>query len=669
MRRIVPFLTLLALIVMPVGSARASFSYYDPSPNGVTLLVATPVFSLQALPDPGSSVACTLQFEGQNITMPYDQQQQGCLYQWPTPLGPGSYTATITATSPGVAPLVDTLQFSVAQGALSSLPQENLQSIEAQRVLDFVRNELSLPSVGFDGALQAASQDHAQYFVTNQNLYPASVSMHSEPSSQASGFTGTWPLDRDNAFSAVAGGNEVMVAGDPSGPYSLQGLFDTTFHRFGLLDPTLTAIGAGMFQNPSTDLSGQSAYVVDMDTGFDQATAFSWAFPWNGETNVPIAFEGEDPDPLANIAPAAQTQALPESGYPVSLTFDPSQVQSVAVSQATLSQDGTAVPTYLVDAATYEDQNATYPGETMGTSVALFPQQPLQYQTTYTASMSGSLTLASGHTEPFAETWSFTTGAAPVVTDVYEDGGTLFVEGQNLSQSYVSTYWFPGGSNPTLGNPSYQGGHLITAPVTGTVTKVELTDGSTGKVLGDYAVAAAPFTDTGSSSSSQYYVDADHAAGLVQGYPDGTFRPDAAVTGAQAIAMLYRAMGSPSTLGDPAVAGVPAWASSAVAWAYAQNVVLPGDGFSAYAPATRAQLATWLWRAFGLPPGSAAPGFTDAASIPKTFQGYVDAAAADGVVLGYPDGSFRPNATVERGAFAIWAWRLHAALISPQVLF
>ena len=668
MRRIFPLLTLALVLALPIGSAQAAFSYYDPSPNGVTLLVATPVFSLQTLPDPGTSVACSLQFQGQTITMPYDQQQQGCVYQWPTPLAPGSYTATITVTSPDTSPLVENLQFSVAQGAAQTLPQENLQSIEVQRVLDYVRQETSLSAVGYDASLQAASQGHAQYFVDHPTLYPLSVSMHSEPSSLAQGFLGTWPLDRDQAFSAVAGGNEVMVSGDPSGPWSLQGLFDTTFHRFGLLDPTLTAIGASLFQSPKSDLTGQAAYVVDMDTGFDVTSSLSWAFPWNGETNVPIAFEGEDPDPLAGIAPASQTSALPESGYPVSLTFDPGQVQSVSVSQATLSQGPTEVPSYLVDAQTYQDQNATYPGETMGTSVALFPKQPLQYATTYTANMAGTLTLTGGKTEPFQQSWSFTTGAAPAVTGVYEDGGTLFVEGQNLSQAYVSTYWYQTG-NPTLGNPSYQGGHLITAPVNGPLTKVEVTDGATGKVMGTYPVQSAPFSDTGSSGSSQFYVDADHAAGLVQGYPDNTFRPDATVTGDQAIAMLYRAMGSPSTAADPTIAGIPAWASPAVAWAFASNVVMPGDGFSASGPATRAQLATWLWRAFGLQPSTTSSTFQDSAQIPPAFLGYVDAAAQDGVVLGYPDGTFRPNATVQRGAFAIWALRLAQALQSPQQLF
>jgi len=668
MRRTLPILTLLGLLALPMSSAQASFSYYDPSLGGVTLLVATPVFSLQAQADPGSSLACTLSFEGQTVSMPYSAQQQGCLYAWPTPLAPGSYAASITVTSPGASPLVENLQFSVAQGAVAALGQPSLQSIEAQRVLDYVRQEAGLPAVGFDAGLQAASAAHAAYFVQNQGLYTASVSMHDEPSAQAPGYTGALPQDRDNAFSAVAGGSEEMVSGEPSGPFSLQGLFDTTFHRFGLLDPTLTAVGAGYVQSPLSDLGGQSAYVIDMDTGFDPLKTLSWAFPWNGETNVPVAFEGEEPDPLQGFLPASQIGQEPEAGYPVSLTFDPGQVQSVAVSQAVLYQGQTQVPAYLLDSTTYTDQSATYPGETMGTSVALFPKAPLAYQTTYAADFSGTLTLVDGQSQPFEQSWTFTTGAAPEVTAVYQDGGTLFVEGQNLSQSYVSTYWYPSG-DVTVGNSSYQGDHLLAAPTNGPVTKVEVTDGSTGKVIGDFTVGQAPLRDTATSASSQYSVDADHAAGLVEGYPDGTFRPDASITGAQAIAMLYRAMGSPSTAGDAAVPGLPAWAEAPVAWAESGGIVTAQDGFAPLAPATRAQLATWLWRAFGLQPATAAPTFTDAGQIPSSFAGYVAAAAAASVVLGYPDGSFRPQAAVQRGAFAIWVWRLHMELIAPSALF
>ena len=668
MLRVLPFVLLIALALLPVQRADASYSYYDPSPNGVTLLVATPVFSLQAQADPGSSFICTLTFQGQSVVMPYDAQQQGCLYTWPTPLAPGAYTAQIGVASSDAAPLDETLNFSIAPGALTALPFESLQSIETENVVNYVRGQLGLPKVGFDASLQAASQDHAQYFVDNAGLYSGSVSMHSEPSTTAQDYTGAEPEDRDAAFSAVAGGNEVMVTGDPSGPYGLQGLFDTTFHRFGLLDPTVTALGAGFAQTPVTAQDGQSAYVVDMDTGFGAPVPLTADLPWNGETGVPIAFLGEEPDPLAGIAPAAQTQELPESGYPISVTFDPTQVQSVQVGQATLRQGSQAVPIFLVDSQTYSDKNPVYSGEDMGTSVALFPQAPLHYATAYTASVSGTLTLQSGTSEPFVETWTFTTVAAPKVTGVFQDGGQVYVVGSNLSQAYVSEYWFDSG-NPNLGQMSYQDDGEIVMPATGPLTRVEITDGATDKVLGTYKVSPAPFSDAGQSASSRYYVDADQAAGLVQGFADGRFEPDGDVTQAQAVAMVYRAMGSPSAAGAAVVPGVPAFAQTAVDWAFAQGVVTAQDGFSAPEPATRAQLVAWLWRAFGLPADAAAPTFSDAASIPPALQGYVSAAAADGVVQGFPDGTFQPQAAVERGAFAVWLWRLHSALIPPQQLF
>ena len=662
----------LSLLIPFAGTAQAGYSYYPPEPSGVTLQVATPVFSQQIEVGTGTSVVCTLSFEGQTVTMPYVASQSACVYAWPTALAPGSYQATLDVTAPGYYPLNQTLTFSVAQGAVDALPPESLASLETMRIVNYVRGQEGLSPVSFDPALQAAAQAHAQYFVQNTSLYPTSMSVHKEPDATAPGFTGTQPEDRDSAFGAVGGGNEVMSTDSITSAWSLTGLFDTTFHRFILLDPTLSALGGGYAASPITAQNPSQAYVSDMTTLFQGTQPLAVEFPWNGEAQVQTSFMGEDPNPLAGIAPQSVTSGttLPESGYPVSVTFDPSQVQSVAVSSATLSgPGGSAVPTYLVDPQNYQDTNPVYGGETMGTSVALFPQQPLAYSTTYTADMQGTLTLKSGTLEPFSQQWSFTTTAAPQVTKVFEDGGYLFVVGQNLENAYVSSYGWQQG-NPTVGNLVYAGAHYLAYQVSGTVTKVQVTDGAQGTVLGTYDLTPAPFSDSSASSAFQYAVDGASAAGLVQGYPDGTFRPNASVTGGQAITMLYRALGSPALpAGVEPVQGAPSYAASALAWAQSQGVVLPSDGFQFSGAATRAQLATWLMRAYGIPAAKTAPSFKDAAQIPQAFAGYVAAAAQDGIVQGYPDGTFRPQDPVSRGAFAIWALRLAQALQSPQQLF
>lgn len=662
----------IGLLLPLSGAAQASYSYYPPEPNGVTLRVARPVFSQQVQADQGTSITCTLQFLGQSVAMPYDAGLQACVYTWPEVLPAGSYQAEIDLTAPGFQPVAQTLQFSIAQGALQSLPPESLASLETMRIVNYIRSQEGLSAVAFDPALQAASQDHAQYFVQNSALYTASVSLHREPSQSAPGFTGTWPTDRDGAFGAIGGGGEVMSAYSITPAWSLVGLYDTTFHRFGLLDPTLADIGAGYAASDPTVQNPSQAYVSDLTTLFSGQQPLAVEFPWNGEAHVQVAFLGEDPNPLAGIAPASVTSAntSPESGYPISVTFDPSKVTQVSVSSATLTgPGGAAVPSYLVDSQDYSDTNSVYSGETMGTSVALFPHDPLSYGTTYSADIQGTLTLASGGTQTFDQQWSFTTALAPTVSKVYQDGGYLFVTGQNLENAYVSNYaWLSGSAS--VGNTVYAGSHYLAYQASGSLRQVTVTDGATGEVLGTYNLTQAPFSDSGASSAFQYSTDGANAAGLVQGFLNGTFQPNASVTDAQAITMLYRALGSPALPPGTAMpAGVPAFALQAVAWAQQGGVVLPSDGFSSGASATRAQLATWMMRAYGIPAAKSQPNFTDAAQIPTAFSGYVAAAQQDGVVSGYPDGTFRPQAPVSRGAFAKWVLLLAQSLQAPQNLF
>ena len=674
MRSRIPALcALTAALLLPfAGAAEADYSYYPPEPNGVTLQVLDPVFSVQIDGGPSTTVTCSLQFLGKDVTMPYDAAQSACVYTWPDPLAPGSYQATLLVTAPGYQPISQNLQFSVAQGAVSSLPTESLTSIETLRIVNYVRAQEGLGGIAFDPALQAASQAHAQYFVQNTGLYSAAVSLHSEPDPAAPGYTGAGPSERDAAYAAIGGGNEVMSTDSITSAWSLVGLYDTTFHRFMLLDGAVSALGAGYAASPASSPSQNQAYVSDMTTLFSGTQPLAVAFPWNGAQNVPVSFGGEDPDPLLGIAPSSVTSGttFPEAGYPVSVTFDPSRVSQVTVSSATLTgPGGQALETYLVDGQNYKDTNGVYGGESMGTSVALFPQAPLSYQTTYTADIEGSLTLKSGQVQPYSESFSFTTAPAPEVSRVFQDGGYVFVVGDDLENAYISSYqWLNG--NATVGDPVFAGLHYLAYKATGKLTQVTVTDGATGVPLGSYNLSTAPFSDAGASAAFQYMTDGANATGLVEGFPDGTFRPDASVTQAQAMAMLYRAFGSPALpTGTQPAQGVPAYAASAVAWAEAQGILLPTDGFRFGAVATRAELAAWLMRAYGIPGAQTAPPFTDAASIPPAYSSLVAAAAADGIVSGYPDGSFRPDNPVTRGAFAKWVLLLAQSLQSPKSLF
>ena len=115
-----------------------------------------------------------------------------------------------------------------------------------------------------------------------------------------------------------------------------------------------------------------------------------------------------------------------------------------------------------------------------------------------------------------------------------------------------------------------------------------------------------PFTDV---DEGAYYAEAVRWAastGIVTGLTETTFGTDSVCTRAQAAAMIYRcaqAQGKGFTgawMFHLPFTDVPEWAYESVAWCY-MNGVTTGVSETAFAPGndcTRAQIVTFLWRAF-----------------------------------------------------------------------
>lgn len=90
------------------------------------------------------------------------------------------------------------------------------------------------------------------------------------------------------------------------------------------------------------------------------------------------------------------------------------------------------------------------------------------------------------------------------------------------------------------------------------------------------------------------------------------------------------------------------WGGNSVAKAVKLRIV---DGyedgtFRPDAPVTRAEFAAMITRAFGLASSPASSGFKDTGS--NWAVGYIGALAEKGIVTGYADGSFKPSATISR---------------------
>ena len=179
------------------------------------------------------------------------------------------------------------------------------------------------------------------------------------------------------------------------------------------------------------------------------------------------------------------------------------------------------------------------------------------------------------------------------------------------------------------------------------------------------------FTDIGNSGYREG-IELAAAAGIINGYADGTFQPNAQVTRAQFITMLYRAAGSPTVkipegkteieLGFTDADTISDAYKTAVAWGV-QNGIIKGYEDNTFRPnqaISRAQMATMLYRYLTLEDvWGAAPDelkkaydFTDKGDIAAPYVEAVNVMANMEFIKGFADGHFGPDETATRGQAA-----------------
>jgi hypothetical protein len=141
---------------------------------------------------------------------------------------------------------------------------------------------------------------------------------------------------------------------------------------------------------------------------------------------------------------------------------------------------------------------------------------------------------------------------------------------------------------------------------------------------------------------------------FILGYPDGTFKPERPITRAEIAAIFARLVQpTPVVMAPPPYDDVAAthWAATYIA-VVRQHALMFGDPdgqFRPDAPISRAELAAIVHRYLGQPQGSAVP-FADTAShwAEAAIRGVHEA----GIVTGYPDGTFKPEAFTIRAEAA-----------------
>ena len=170
------------------------------------------------------------------------------------------------------------------------------------------------------------------------------------------------------------------------------------------------------------------------------------------------------------------------------------------------------------------------------------------------------------------------------------------------------------------------------------------------------------FTDTADYWGADY-ADFLYDNNISTGYADGTFRPNENLTRLQFSVMLYRCLRldeakyAETALPFADLPSIPSDALPAVRALYAEGIINGSakDGKLYFNPSgslTRAQAAAMIGRS--QEKGYAAPelSFSDAGSIPSYAEFYIRTMAAQGIISGYADGTFRPQANITRGQMA-----------------
>ncbi len=158
---------------------------------------------------------------------------------------------------------------------------------------------------------------------------------------------------------------------------------------------------------------------------------------------------------------------------------------------------------------------------------------------------------------------------------------------------------------------------------------------------------------TQNPSQGQYalYLRSDVRSPYIQGFGNGRFGPKNTLTRAEAVVMLARLTNYDAQIAYPICSAMDvqgaSWYANAVNAFYAAGIE-SASMFRPNAPITRGELAVWLYRLSGSPVVSG-----NVVTFPDTY-GYAELSSAvafgkmQGWIDGYPDGTYRPNASLIR---------------------
>ncbi|MGR6836620.1 S-layer homology domain-containing protein [Syntrophomonas erecta] len=166
-------------------------------------------------------------------------------------------------------------------------------------------------------------------------------------------------------------------------------------------------------------------------------------------------------------------------------------------------------------------------------------------------------------------------------------------------------------------------------------------------ILPGQALAARSFSDTNGHWANSY-IERLSTLGYINGYPNGTFKPDQSMSRAEFTTALINCMevkpSNSSVKSFEDMAGH--WAINYINEAVKRGILIPSEyprGLDPNGDIKRSEASVMLVRALGQQPDNGTLPFTDSDTVERSmYKGYIKKAYDLGLIAGFPDGSFEP---------------------------
>ncbi len=206
-------------------------------------------------------------------------------------------------------------------------------------------------------------------------------------------------------------------------------------------------------------------------------------------------------------------------------------------------------------------------------------------------------------------------------------------------------YYTLDGSTPTVNSTKYTGELLIT----GNMTIKMITDQDDTVITIEYAVENAKYNLKSAANEVKY----------MTGYTDGTFKPSAAITRYELIASLAPLLDMENVNVGNLFTDVTAEYDKLTGFFASAGIIqgYPDGGFGGTKGLTRAEFAKIMTTVLNLDVTNA--GLTKQSDLKGHWsEQYVNALSKAGYVQGFPDGTFKPNASITRAEAVVMINRI-----------